>query len=940
MKALIRGGSIAAACLTVALGFLMSLASATQANTPITSFSAMPSNAQAGGHPDIEVKFNVQGRLAQRSQSPCNCEDVKNATVHLPPGVIGNPHAAPQCSIADFSADQCPIDSQVGIAEARVSAANFIAAVYNLVPPPNVAGLAGFKIFLFDAPQFTELSARTGGDYGLDSTSTSTYHASGVSLESFTQDLWGVPASHAHDLLRLNPAGPEEHGEPDLYGELCDASGSNSTSDPNTVVQPCTSKVPPIESNSPLTPFTQNPTTCAAPLSSTLEVLSYDGGITHAESPWPQEEGCDQLGFNPSLYAQPTTKETDTPSGIDVNLLVPQQLSPTVPSPTELRGATVTLPPGFSINPNAADGKTFCTEEDAKLGAFSSLEEAECPEFAKVGSLEIESSALPGPLPGYIYLGQSIPGSRYRIFLVANGFATHVKLAGTVSADPSTGQLVIRFTELPQTTFTAIDMHFFGSERGLLATPTQCGTYPVTTTFTPWDETIGTQTSSQYFTLDSGPNGTACPGGTRPFDPGFEAASENNTAGSSSPFSIELMRVDGDQNLTGLVVTAPPGLSATLAGIPYCSDTAIATAASPATSGRDEEADPSCPATSQIGTAVSGAGAGDHPLYVSGKVYLAGSYKGAPLSLVVITPAISGPYDLGNVVVRAALQVNPETARVTAATDPLPQILEGIPLRLRSIRIDLNRKHFALNPTNCDPFSVAAKIDGNQGAQANAAQLFQVANCGSLPFEPKLTTRIAGSTSHGGNPALKTELTVPQSGPNANVSRVSVTLPHSELLDNAHIKSPCTRVQFSANQCPPGSLLGFARADTPLLEKPLEGPVYLRTNGGERKLPDIVAELKGQIDINLVGFVESVRGHLRTTFNTVPDAPVSRFTLNLDGGHKGLLINSINLCSATEQVNVQMTAQSEKTANQNPVLQTPCGKKHRRHLARAMVVRK
>ena len=306
------------------------------------------------------------------------------------------------------------------------------------------------------------------------------------------------------------------------------------------------------------------------------------------------------------------------------------------------------------------------------------------------------------------------------------------------------------------------------------------------------------------------------------------------------------------------------------------------------------------------------------------------------MSLAVITPAVSGPYDLGNVVVRAALRVNPETAQITAVSDPLPQILEGIPLRLRSIRIDLNRPNFTLNPTSCDPFSVQAEVFGTEGALAKPFAHYQVANCGILPFAPKLAIRISGSTHHTGNPALKTELTFPQAGPSANVSRVSVTLPHSEFLDNAHIKSPCTRVQFSANQCPSGSLLGFAKAETPLLEKPLEGPVYLRANGGERKLPDIVAQLKGQIDINLVGFVESIHGQLRTTFNTVPDAPVSRFTLNLDGGNRGLLINSINLCSASEHVKVQMDGQNGKTANANPFLTTPCGhkkakKKHKAH---------
>ena len=318
----------------------------------------------------------------------------------------------------------------------------FLTPVYNIVPPPDEAGLLAFKIILFGTPQFTILSARTGGDYGLDAKVTSIVHGP-FPLAGFQQVLWGVPADPSHDVFREDPQEVSGEGNigPAYFGDFCDAEGALSTSDPNTIVKPCHTggkDLPPIASHSPTVPFLQAPTTCDGPLTSTLDVLSYDGGETNAESAWPQGTGCDQLSFNPSLFAQPTTRETDAPSGIDVNLQVPQQLSPTIPSPTELRGATVTLPPGFSINPNAADGKTSCSDSEARFGT----EEAGlCPEFSKVGSLKIESSALPGPLPGSVYLGQPLPGNRYRIFLVADGFATHIKLAGTVTPDPATGQL-------------------------------------------------------------------------------------------------------------------------------------------------------------------------------------------------------------------------------------------------------------------------------------------------------------------------------------------------------------------------------------------------------------------------------------------------------------------------------------------------------------------
>ena len=602
---------LAAATLGLALWATPALA-----DTPITSFDAVPTTTQAGGHPDLGVTFTVANRDVQNSQSPCQCEDPEDVNVHLPAGFIGSPPLLPECSIADFSADSCPIDSQVGIAKVEVETGEtqFITPVYNMIPPPDEAGLTAFKVLLFDTPTFQVVSARTGSDYGLDVKTVSIVHGP-YPVRGLQEVLWGVPADPSHDAFREDPqrVHGESHIGPAYGGRFCDAEGALSTNDPNTVVQPCffgPAHLPPIPSNSPRVPFLQAPTTCDEPLSSTLDVLSYDGGITHASSSWPQGTGCDQLSFNPSLYIQPTTTQTDTPSGIDVNLSIPQQSSPSVPSPTELRGATVTLPAGFSINPNAADGKVACADEEA---LFGTTEEAHCPEFSKVGSLKIESSALPGPLPGFVYLGRPLPGNRYRIFLVADGFATHVKLAGTITPDPGSGQLKITFENLPQSPLTAFDMHFFGSERGVLATPTRCGTYPVTSTFTPWDSALPPQTSTQFFSLDQGPDGKPCPTTPRPFKPRFTAASTLNTAGAHTSFGVDLTRSDGDQNLTGLDVTTPPGFSATLAGIPYCPEAAIAKLNLASYTGLAEQASSSCPAASQVGTAVAGAGAGTHP---------------------------------------------------------------------------------------------------------------------------------------------------------------------------------------------------------------------------------------------------------------------------------------------------------------------------------------
>jgi hypothetical protein len=756
-----------------------------------------------------------------------------------------------------------------------------VVPLYNMVPKPNQAGLLAWRVPVFELPIYTVLSARTGGDYGLDADTDGIEHI--YSILNVAYELWGVPADPIHDPQRDGV--PNEEGIVDVPSDL-----------------------PPI-------PFLQNPTNCtAAPQSATATLRSYEGTEHVVTAPWPRTTGCDQLGFNPSLSAQPTTTSTDSPSGLEVDLSVPQELSPTTPSPSEIRDLTTVLPEGFSINPNAADGKTACSDAEAKFGT---PDEALCPDFAKVGSTTIESPALPGPLTGSIYIGEPQPGNKYRIFLTGDGFATHVKLAGTVKPDPLTGRLTVTFENLPQSTLSQINLHFFGSERGLLATPTQCGTYPVTSTFTPWDEVLPTQSATQLFTLASGPDGTPCPGAARPFNPGFKASSLSSQGGAYTPFSVTLTRNDGDQFLSGLAVAPPAGLLAKLAGVPYCPEAAIAAAAG--RSGLAELAGSACPAASRIGSATTGAGSGTHPVYLPGSVYLAGPYRGAPLSLVVVTPAVSGPYDLGDVVVRAALKVNPITAQITAVSDPLPHIVEGIPLRLRSVNIRLDRSGFTVNPTNCSPLTVAATIQGDQGAEAHPSTHFQVGNCANLPFAPQVAIAIKKPTRRA-NPAI--DATVTAKAGEAAISQAVVTLPRSELLDNRHINNPCTRVLFAADKCPATSVIGHAKATTPLLSAPLEGPVYLRSSN--HKLPDLVAVLKGQIEIELDGRISSKHHGVTTSFEAVPDAPITSFQLNLLGGKKGLLINSENLCKGTHQVTQKLTGQNGAVVNRTTAAKTTC----------------
>jgi hypothetical protein len=886
-------GSLAASVALIAIAML-ALGAGTAQAIDIHSFKAEPSFTQAGGHADLKVEYAGETRWNPDVPGQCKCNDPRDVTVSLPTGFIGNPHATPQCKAADFARNTCPADSQIGTLGALVAIApgfalNFLGEpLYNLVPRNNQAGLLGsvFVPGLFNVAFYIQLGARTDSDYGLNSAALGIERQ--FSVETFTVKLWGVPAADSHTPERCTS------------NEFCQT----------------------VASNSPEIPFLINPGVCSADLTSRVTVVGYDNSVSTATAPWPKPTGCDQLTFNPSLSARPTTTAADSASGVDIDLTVPQLFSPSFPSPSEIKAATLKLPEGFSINPNAADGKLSCSDAQANFGT---TEEAHCPEFSKVGIDTIDSPALPAPISGGIYLGTPLPGDRYRLILAADGFGTHVKLLGSATPDPQTGQLITRFEDLPQSPLTEFNLHFFGAERGILATPTQCGTYPVESTFTPWDDVLATQSATQFFEIETGPDGAPCPPSTREFHPRFSAASSANGAGTYSPFTVNLARNDGDQNLRGLTVTTPPGFTASLAGIPYCPDGDLAVAAMSSYSGFAQLQSPICPA-SQIGTVIVGGGAGSRPIYLGGKVYLAGPYKGAPLSLAIVTPAVSGPYDLGNVVIRTALNVNPVDAHVTAVSDQLPIIFEGIPLRLRSIQIRLDRPGFALSPTNCSRFDVRGLITGDQGAQSDMASHYQVANCRLLPYEPALSLRLTGGLNRRGHPAIHAILK--SKAGEANSKEISVSMPKNELLDNSHIGTVCTRVDFAADSCPSKSLIGNAKIITPILDQPLSGPVYLRSSA--HRLPDIALKMKGQVDIEATARIDSVRGGLRATFSTVPDVPFSKVELNLAGGKKGLLQNTKSLCGARQMAKVRMAGQNGAAMNGKSKLLVACGKEQKR----------
>jgi hypothetical protein len=925
----------------VSAGMALGGNSSAVAYTGIYHYSVQVSSSQAGGHPNIFIDTKFNNRFLENGESHqfdpeseigCSCQDVRDIKLHFPTGFIGNPHAVPTCTLTAFALNTCPPDSQVGVVFFETGAFNpdgvpyeekvglpigLVTPIFNLQPHPGEAGALGSQAPLAEIPIITNLSARTEGDYGLEAETLGIFHF--LPIPELSLYIWGNPADPSHDRSRFSLP----H---DLKQNVCGGTIVDQVEEPDNPEIPyafgCHPVVPSSVGN---IPYLENPTRCGVPLSTSFELLYYDNAQAIAETGWPSTTGCDQLSFSPSLTAKPTTTQAETAAGIDIDLRVPQTQNPNVPSPSEIRSVTMTLPKGFTLNPGGADGKTSCSDSELNLNTRAA---AHCPEFSKIGTSTLESSALPGPISGDIYLGDPMPGERFRIFLTADGFATHVKLKGTAELDPETGQIVTRFTDLPQSPFQDFDMHFFGSERGIFVTPTHCGQYTVETDFLPWDEALPTQTSVGTFTVSSGPTGTACPNGQRQFAPSLQAGTADNTAGVTTPLMVRLSRTDTDQFFRGVDLTLPTGLIQSIKGVTNCPESALRQLTLPTYTGLSESRSPACPPASQIGTVVSGAGAGSRNLYNPGKVYLAGPYKGAPLSVVTVVPALGGPYDLGNVSVRSGVLVDSRTAQVRTVSDPVPLFLEGVPLHLRSLLLTFNREGFNRTPTSCAPKSIDAVLHGNEGGLAAPDAFYQVANCKSLKFRPKLSLHLTGGVRRRGHPAIHAELaSIPGE---ANLQTVTVTLPGNELLDNSHFGTVCTRGDFANQRCPTGALVGTAEVVTPLLDEALKGPVYVRASS--HRLPDLALDLRGQVNLEVIGRIDSVKGRMRATFEGLPDAPVESVGFNLVGGAKGLLVNSEGLCDGTKVASVKMTGQNEKSYRTHVVLHAACGTdEQRRH---------
>jgi hypothetical protein len=882
-------------------------------------------DTQAGSHPfqltttlDLnEVTRKEANGGGGSEEPPFPAALAKDLHFRLPPGLIGNPTPFPQCTLAQFAAtgtyetfleNLCPPQTTVGVAKVLVNlpkytrgTATFTVPLFDLEPAVGEPARFGFKVG--PAQVFLDTAVRTGGDYGVT-----------VNVNNITQEaafignevtFWGVPGDPRHDAQR---------GWGCILIELSAQFHA-----------PCN----PLEANNP-PPLLSLPTSCTGSLQTMVEADSWVHAGTFGSfpsSPIGGLDGCNRLPFESSISVAPDSQAGSTPSGLTVGIHVPQDLvlNPTGLAEANVKDTTVTLPAGVGLNPAAADGLQACTEEQI---ALSSDGVPSCPEASKVATLEIKSPLLPHALTGEAYLAaQNMNpfGSLVALYLVAQDPVSGVlvKLAGEVKPDPVTGQLVSTFKDTPQLPFEDLSLHFFGGSRAPLSTPSLCGSYTTSASIAPWSGNEAA-TPSSTFEIVSGPNGSPC-ASPLPFRPELTAGSTNIQAGAFTPFTNTMSREDGNQNLQGIVLHMPPGLSGLLSGVKLCGET--------------EANAGTCGPESLIGETIVSVGLGGDPFSVKGgRVYITGPYKGAPFGLSIVNPAKAGPYDLGQVVVRAKLEVDRVTAAITVTTDDtgpyrIPTIIDGIPLQIKHVNVDINRPGFTFNPTNCNPMAITGSLQSTEGSSQTVSVPFQVTNCATLAFKPGFKVSTAGKTSRANGASLTVKLTYPKApfGSQANIKSVKVDLPKQLPSRLTTLQKACTAAQFEANPagCPAASIVGHATAITPLIPVPLTGPAYFVSYGGA-KFPELVIALQGYgvtLDLHGETFINKA-GITSSTFKTVPDAPVGSFELTLPQGKYSALAANGNLCKSTLKMPTLFLAQNGMVIKQStPIAVTGCAKK-------------
>jgi uncharacterized repeat protein (TIGR01451 family) len=884
-------------------------------------------DTQAGSHPyELFFSFNLNSRQEPSGNAglvPAG-GNTRNITVSLPPGLVGNPTAVPQCKREDFNQEACDPSTQVGVVVPSILGGAIVPGhpavpVYNVVPPTGVPAAFGFVIF--GEQVFLEAGVRSGGDYGI------TVHVKNVQLLNGNIHLlggrvilWGEPADPGHD---------EDRTSKKWDNEKC-----------NGPFQSATGGQAGCPSEAPDTPFLTLGGVCGGPLSTSLGATTWETGESAAGSFVSHDAndqeaglaGCDHLRFGASISAQPDTSSADTPAGLTVEVHVPQEglVAPGALATSDIKNTTVVLPSGVVINPGQAAGLQACEPgpggDDLPLPGEDGEEErfdgpANCPDASKVGEDEILTPLLAEPLKGNVYVLQSNP-PHLKLLLAASGEGVNLKLVGDTELCEAAGQviegktceapgqLITTFSETPQLPFTNFKLSFSGGAQAALDTPTRCGTYTTTSDFTPWSEpSVPDVFPTSSFQIASGTNGGSCPGGMLPFGPELIAGATNPKGGAFTSFSLLLQRGDDQQRIDRLSFTAPEGLGGMLATVPLC--------------GEPQAAQGTCSAVSRIGHATVASGPGPYPLVLPQPgdpefpIYLTGPYDGAPFGLSIVTPIVAGPFNLGTIVTRAKIEINPVTAQVIVTTEPLPQILDGVPTDLRLIDSVIERPGFMFNPTRCAPSSFSGTASGTPPAGAGGAgetapigTSFDLVGCKGLAFEPKLAVTTSGKTSKAYGASLTFKFTNPSKpqGTDADFAKFKVDLPKQLPSRLTTLQKACTEAQFNANPagCPAASVVGHMVVHTPELPVPVEGPMYFVSHGGEA-FPELEIALQGDgVTVLLTGdtFI-SKAGITSSTFKTIPDVPFSSAEVVLPEGRYSALAANGNLCKPAKTVTVK-----------------------------------
>jgi hypothetical protein len=888
---------------------------------------------RAGSHP---VAMTFSANFEADGGGPSTEEDLRRLSLEMPPGLIENPTATRQlyCSDKEFetprsspweeslSGESCRDKAQVGIVTVRSSSGGGTErtfGLFNLVPErgePAELGASPYGKPIVFVPSIRQAD----GEYGITLKTKDVpeeLHVTGL-----TVTIWGVPWSVINNDQRgdcLNEA------EPDFGRAKCSVGPSGGVE------------------TAPLAYLTL-PTSCEVPMNFTAGAESWQAGeATQGTSGKATLSSCDKLEFAPGIAARLSDPRASSPSGYFFHIQVDTSgvMDPDLRAPTPVRRAAVTLPEGVTINPSVGSGLGVCTPKQYEAETPTSPFGAGCPPESKIGDFRVKTPIVSGAFEGAIFLAaphENPFGSLLAVYLVAKSInrGILVKVAGELKPDPRTGSLTAVFDKLPQLPYEDLEIHFREGQRSPLATPAACGPITTAADLTPWRNASLVVHRSFPDEITAGTGGGPCPSGLAPFAPQAIGGTLNSRAGAYTPFYLHLTRKVTEQEIVSYSAQFPPGLLGKIAGIPYCPEAAIEAARQ--RSGVAERDHPSCPAASLIGHTYSGYGVGSVLAYAPGNLYLAGPYRGSSFSVVAIDSALVGPFDLGVVIVRSAVRIDPKTTQASidaTGTDPIPHIIDGIPIHLRDVRAYIDRPHFTVNPTSCEPFKVASALNGagqryadrSDDTLAIATAPFQAFDCASLGFKPRIGLKLKGGTKRGDHPSLRVVVR-PRQG-DANIASSQVTLPDSLFLDQTHIRGVCTKTQFAAHNCPPGSAYGHVRAFTPLLEAPMEGPAYLRSSS--HTLPDLVFALRGHgIEVDVAGRIDSFRGGIRGTFPVIPDAPVSKFVLRMNGGKRGLLVDAENLCRRPQLATARFVSHANRGWRLHPVVEAECGRKRKR----------